>query len=114
MHLRACGRHEQPAVQAAGRHGPSDLREPGCQALIKMNNPITLTMNNNIVTAATFTLGGAAQTPTTTAAATTTPSATTTPIATASPTGAAPTTTKGTPTTATTAPATTSRPCYHG
>jgi hypothetical protein len=42
----------------------------GCQALTKMNNPITLTMNGNgVVTAATFTAGGAAAPTSTTAAA---------------------------------------------
>ncbi|MEY9969080.1 hypothetical protein ABIA33_007167 [Streptacidiphilus sp. MAP12-16] len=32
----------------------------GCQGLLNMNNPITLTTNNGVVTAATFTPGGAA------------------------------------------------------
>ena len=52
----------------------------GCQGLLHMNNPITLTMTNNIVTAATFTAGGAPRpatgTPPAGAATTPTPSAT--------------------------------------
>jgi hypothetical protein len=66
----------------------------GCQALTKMNNPITLTTTNGVVTAATFTAGGAAAPTTTTAAASSSaPAATTTPAAPSSSAGAAPTTT---------------------
>jgi len=91
-----------------------------CQGLTNMNNPITLTMNNNIVTAATFTQGGAPAATTTAAAATSTPSPTSSSGAPASPssTGAAPTsastgvgpttTPGGTAPTATASPTTTS------
>ena len=65
-----------------------------CQALTKMNNPITLTMNgNNVVTAATFTPGGAAAPTSSGAAAPTTTSGAAAP--TSSSAGAAPTTTSG-------------------
>ena len=91
-----------------------------CQGLIKMNNPITLTMNNNIVTAATFVLGGAAAATTTAASPSATTSSgaavptTTAPSATSS-AAAGPTTTTGMAATPTTSPTTTTGgPHYHG
>ncbi|WP_370148211.1 hypothetical protein [Streptacidiphilus sp. EB129] len=51
----------------------------GCQGLLNMTNPITLTTSNGVVTAATFTAGGAptaAATPTVPAATPTVPAAT--------------------------------------